>query len=264
MSDKNIDEFKNLQLKDKYDINILLLGEKGVGKSTLINALVNYLTYMNFEAAQKKKLILLANSEFVLEDTSRKKHKIVVGSGIKNENLDGIQSETSSITTYVFPIGHNEANIRLIDTPGMGDMRGIDHDDKNCENILNYISNLHELHAVCLLFKLADTRIDVQIKYYMKQLFSRLDKSASRNIIFVFTNSKSSNISSDALNRLRNNVEEMRQNSNIEIPLDKNIFCFDNEALTYMAALRNNVENVVLSEDRAKQSWNQSRIQSWR
>src|SRR5262249_8095911 len=47
------------QRKSDEIINILLLGESGVGKSTFINAFVNYLHFDKLEQAQKRSIILI-------------------------------------------------------------------------------------------------------------------------------------------------------------------------------------------------------------
>lgn len=255
---------KNFPVGDNSDINILLLGETGVGKSTFINSVANYLFYTLFEKAQKEKLLVLIPSEFTVDVEGGKRHKIVIGLKDKKEYQSVGDTTTQDVRTYVFPTGNKESKIRFIDTPGMGDKTGIGKDDINCENILDYISHLHELHAICFLFK-PTTKADVCFEYYVNQIFSRLDKSASKNIIFIFTNTKSINYcAGDTLNILEKAVEKICLKNNIEIPVKKNIFCFDNEAFSYLTASKNGVENMVLKENEARLSWNKSVIQSWR
>lgn len=72
----------------------------------------------------------------------------------------------------------------------MGDTRGVITDEDNCENILNYINRLHQLHAICYLTKAQQSRSTVFFKYCVSQILSRLEKSACKNIIFVFTHTK--------------------------------------------------------------------------
>lgn len=253
MADSTLkDQFKKLKIKDQNDINILLLGEKGVGKSTFINAFANYLTYLDFEKAQKEKLLVLIPTEMILDGTAGKKHKIIIGSNDTAEYVYAGEKTFQNVRTYIFPIPKQKMNVRLIDT------FGIDHreDDAKCEDILNYISNIHQLHAVCFLIKPPNNTFDFCFRYYLKQIFSRLDTTVTRNIAFIFTNINSADYSpKKSIDLLCQTIEEVKKNNSMEISIGRNVFCFDNEAFMYLAACKNSVKNMLLDETKAKQSW---------
>ncbi|CAH1154068.1 unnamed protein product [Phaedon cochleariae] len=257
---------KDLSITEKTDINILLLGETGVGKSTFINSVANYLTYADLKKAKNENLLVLIPTEFSMKDKDGEFHVISMGAGDKNELLSSGVSATQDVKTYVFPIWNGKSKVRLIDTPGMGDTRGVDQDDINSENILSYIGQLHELHAICFLFKPNQSRNTVFFKYCMSQILSRLDKSASKNIIFAFTNTRGSDYGpGETINLLKNEIEAIRKSPpHAEIPINRNIFCFDNEAFRYLAAIKNGVEFDVSIKERNKESWKNSVEQCWK
>lgn len=265
------DEFKKLHIKN-YDINILLLGETGVGKSTFINAIANYLTYSSdFDKIESKadKLSVLIPMIINVEDKYKKSHKIPIGKNDQNEVLKIGESATQDVKTYVFPIWDHQANVRIIDTPGMGDTRGIQQDHVNSENILSYISQLDELHAICFLFRPDNSRSTVFFQYCIAQIFSRLDKSARNNIIFVFTGTRGANYGpGDTIQVLRKTVEDIHKRPpHVQIPVERNIFCFENESFKYLASLGavgEKVEYTKEDKDKFKESWRKSASEVWR
>ncbi|XP_056639606.1 uncharacterized protein LOC130447025 [Diorhabda sublineata] len=258
-------KMKNLNINQKTDINILLLGSTGVGKSTMINSFANYLTYGDLKQAKKDKLMVLIPSKLNIMDKYGEYHLVSTGDTDNNEYLETGESATQDVKTYVFPIWNGKVNIRLIDTPGMGDTRGVKQDDINSENILSYISNLHELHAICFLLKPNESRYTVFFKYCIDQIFSRLDKTASDNIIFCFTNTRGTDYSpGETVGVLKKTVGDIGNRPPFaKIPFDKNIFCFDNEPYRYLAAIKGGIKISSEIKQRNKDSWEKSAEQCW-
>lgn len=253
------------EIKSRGDINILLLSETGVGKTTSINAVANYLTHRQFEIAEKEKLRVLIPAKFKIEDRNGRRHDVSVGVTDKNEFLNAGESATQDVKSYIFPIGKNHPNIRIIDTPGMGDTRGPEQDNRNCDYILNYISSLTKLHAICCLFRPSNTRNTTYFQYCITEILSRLDKSASRNIVFIFTNTRGSNYTSgETHDILVKTLDDIKNKNKVEIPLKENIFCFDNEAFRYLAAIHKGVKFDSNIREKYKDSWNKSSKQFWK
>src|SRR5687768_6623261 len=108
------------------EINILLLGETGVGKSTFINAFVNYLKFETLDEAKSGDMEVLITSKFTITDENYKTRTIKVGIDDTNEQIGNVGvSSTQGCRSYVFHVAEDKI-IRLIDTPGIGDTRGID------------------------------------------------------------------------------------------------------------------------------------------
>lgn len=248
--------------KDQY-YNFLILGSTGVGKSTFINAFVNYATYDTWETAKKNQPMVLINTKFGFTDENLTVKEISVTgkTNLSNESETLGDSATQKTTTYTFPLLGTEKVIRLIDTPGMADTGGIEQDEKNCDDILLKISHYEELHAICVLLTTDVTRITGQFEYAIKQLFARLDKSAVNNIVFIFTRSRASAYTPGdtfpILQRLLNNIKD--ETPHIDIPLNRqNIFCMDNETFRYLIA-KNEVNYTEEALIDFKKSWDVSR-----
>ncbi|KAJ3655988.1 hypothetical protein Zmor_015094 [Zophobas morio] len=221
------------------DINLLLLGETGVGKSTLINSISNYLNYPDFKEAQKGNIDILIPMCLNVADVSK-----VFGNLDDNELLEDGKSATQHVKLYLFPIklGSQTFKLRLIDTPGVGDPRGTDQDNVNLDNILAYLATLKKLHAICFVLKSNQTRFTKFVEYCLKQILTRLDKSASRNIIFITTYSKAAGYTAgetktNCLMPLVNDIQS--RPPHVSIPLsDSNIFALDNEGFKALLAIQ--------------------------
>lgn len=258
----NVEEaIKNLQIgTNKGDINMILLGATGVGKSTFINALANYLTYTNFEKALSEETLILVPFvvEVEFEDGQSQKYGAGFDNRIEDLNIDHMT--TQSIRKYIFPFQENERKFSIIDTPGVN---GTLKDKIIIENIINYISNLHTLDAICFLFDQSDT---THFKFIAEHVFPQLNKFATNNVIFIF-NITNNMVFDDrfAFKSLRVTIEQIDMECNIEIPLlEKNVFYFENDSLEFLVAYKNGIKNMALKEHKARQSWRHSTKECWR
>uniref|UniRef100_A0A914GZB1 G domain-containing protein n=1 Tax=Globodera rostochiensis TaxID=31243 RepID=A0A914GZB1_GLORO len=130
------------RLRSKGVLTILLLGETGVCKSTLINAIVNYLKHPTFdEAIQADGIEAVIPARFCTEEYDEDgnlKHKdVFIG---KMNCLEPGKSQTKSPNAYIIPskVGYK---VRLIDAPGILDSGGIKEDNLNLHKTLSFISN---------------------------------------------------------------------------------------------------------------------------
>ena len=191
--DENFPQEADIQTSENetYEkINILLLGETGVGKSTFINAFANYLKFDTLSDAKKGELEVLIASKFIVMDENYEMKSINIGDDDPNEQTnDKGMSFTQRCTEYEFAMKNNTL-VRLIDTPGIGDTRRLKKDEENFENILEHISRYKRLNGICILLKPNSARLTVVFRFCIQELLSHIHRSAKDNIVFCFTNSR--------------------------------------------------------------------------
>lgn len=224
-------------------INILLLGETGVGKSTFINAFVNYLSFDTFEQAELNRPVVLIPVSFLMtigNDFEERTVKFGDIDNSKNEDFDHPgQSVTQHCKSYIFHLNDGK-QLCIIDTPGFGDTRGLDQDDHNMQNILEYMNNLSHLNAICFLLKPNTSRLNVFFRLCLTQILDLLGPNICKNLTFCFTNARTTFYTpGDTAPLLKKMIESL---SLKDIPFRKeNTFCFDNESFRYFVALRNDI-----------------------
>lgn len=249
--------------------NILLLGESGAGKSTFINAFANYLIYDTMKEAEKKPMVLIPVSFIMTVGDNFEEQQVKFGGmdTLSNEiHDDSTQSVTQHCKSYVFTLTGDDGvreRLRIIDTPGIGDVRGATQDDINMQHVLSYMNNLTHLDAVCILMKPNSARLNVFFRSCLMQLFDLLGEHARERIIFCFTNSRSTFYTPGNTGPLLKQFLTTLPVS--DIPFKKaNTFCFDSESFRYLIAKLNRIK---FGEDEGKDyenSWEKSSAESKR
>lgn len=131
----------NLKAEPLEELNILILGRSGVGKSTWINAFVNYLLHPSLDdGLEADELLWVIPFAFrtysINEDGEFEDLKVEVGFDQRSSILttpnqkvgvqeqDGSAGGSATQQTVVHPVQIGSQLVRLIDTPGIGDTRG--------------------------------------------------------------------------------------------------------------------------------------------
>ena len=224
-------------ISSQQDINMLLMGPTGVGKTTFVNAFANYITSDTLEQAVKNEIqtIIPCSFSFTMPDTFEEK-PITIGVEDENERFhDSTQSNTRQCRSFIFPIG--DRNLRMIDTPGICDTMGYEQDVKNFHEILSYIAQYKHLNAICILFKPNEERLTIPLRFSINELLRHLHVSAKDNLLFVFTNARGTFYMPGSTKKLLNDLlQEHQSEHNIIIPFSmENTFLFDNEPFRYLA-----------------------------
>lgn len=248
-------------------VNVLILGETGVGKSTFINAFVNYLQFQTLdEAMAAAELHHVIPCSFSTQTMNRSGpdgeiEEKLVRVGFRDDEGDGSKGSSATQRTQVYPINVGTTTYRLIDTPGIGDTRGIEYDKTNMADILSTLSCYDELHGVLILLKSNNARMTAQFAYCVKDLLTHLHRSAAANMVFGFTNTRISNYTpGDTFGSLRKLLAE---HPDVGLSLTNHTaYCFDSESFRYLAAYKQEI--YMDNQEDFRRSWQHSRDEAWR
>ncbi|KAJ3655993.1 hypothetical protein Zmor_015098 [Zophobas morio] len=212
------------------EINLLLLGEHGVGKTTFVNSLINYIHYENIQGAFKNTPIVAAPQRVSVVDRNNEEGYLSLNTNIDDKFKFKIDTRRNE---YIVPVdGHR---LRLIDSAGFE----ISKDGQPELNTLRLPSHLRELHAVCFFLKSSDFEISPSFESLMTQIVTKLDAAAIKNFVFILTGSRKFYFySTSAYTALWKFVDTIKSRTpEIKIPVSSNnVFCVNNEAFVHLVA----------------------------
>lgn len=245
------------------EINILLLGETGAGKSTTLNALASYLRFSTFKEALKSvaDFTEVIPSQFTLPDSQTGKECLIKSGPVDaNERHEcSGNSVTRSPTAYRFTIGHHL--LRIIDTPGAGDTGGTVEDKKNFEHILTYLQMHTNLHGILIIVKGNESRKTTFFKYCITELLTHFHRSVIENILFCFTFSQiipGTFGPGQGYETLKSFLENDIKSVGIKLEPGKNAFFIENDAYRFLVAKKQGYPWNDLQEMIYSQSWSHS------
>ncbi|XP_068191287.1 uncharacterized protein [Antennarius striatus] len=162
---------------------ILVVGETGTGKSTMINALVNYAMGVKWED----------DIWFHIVKDEKKHQSQYQQSEEEDEDQNQCESQTSDVIVYqIFGFVNNPLpfSLRIIDSPGYGDTRGIEHDDIVSNKLYEYFNSgegITEIDVVGLVLKATENRVSDRLRYVFDSALSLFGKDMEKNIVAIMT-----------------------------------------------------------------------------
>ena len=149
----------------------MVVGATGAGKSTLINAMVNYLLGVRFEDDYRFALIT---------DETKKTQA---------------HSQTQHITSYTIYWQEGsfvDYNLTIVDTPGFCDTSGVEQDQKITSQIKDFFSlkgdgGIDQIHGIGFVTQSALARLTSSQKYVFNSILSVFGKDIANNIYIMST-----------------------------------------------------------------------------
>ncbi|PAA61377.1 hypothetical protein BOX15_Mlig028320g2, partial [Macrostomum lignano] len=152
---------------------IMIVGETGSGKTTLINSMVNYIFGVKYEDPFRFRII-----------TDPKEKKLKTSQSM---------SQTQWVTSYTFH--HRDGcqqpcSLTLVDTPGFGDTGGIMKDKQIVDRIREFFSSpggIDHLDAVGFVVPSSVARLTPTQRYVFDSILSLFGKDIGDNIYMLIT-----------------------------------------------------------------------------
>ena len=150
---------------------LMLLGETGTGKTTLVNGIANYIYGIKWEDDYRLKVI------------------------DKEGSRSQAFSQTKEINTYTFPVQEGSPlpyTLTVIDTPGFGDSAGVEHDQSIVKQIQSFFSlgppnGIKFLHGIGFVVKASDNRLTPAQSYIFNSILHIFGKDIENNIFVIIT-----------------------------------------------------------------------------
>ncbi|XP_073797382.1 uncharacterized protein isoform X2 [Danio rerio] len=154
--------------KNKPHKTILIVGETGTGKTTLINVMVNYMLGV------------------------KREDKVWFEITDDQSDWDQAHSQTSIITFYGVYLQESPMDLTIIDTPGYGDTRGAELDKQIAVSLLSLSKSedgIHEINVVCLVINATQSRPTDRQMYIHDAVQSLFGRDIAENIVLLLTHS---------------------------------------------------------------------------
>lgn len=140
---------------------MLVVGETGSGKTSFINAFVNYLMGIDVSDDFRYKLII---------EEERKK------------------SESQTKGLHIYNIRSKKMLIKIADTQGYGDTNGVKEDEAITMKIKDaFMNELNSINIICFVVKSSDTRLTSHQNYIFSSVISLFGNDIKKNFITLFT-----------------------------------------------------------------------------
>ena len=212
-----------LKTSSRPHLKIVVIGRSGAGKTTFINTLMNHFYEVEYD---EERLVPITQTVNMQGDSGSGDSTRVEQLPCNIKEFDTRQSthgvsEADSQTTKpnIYDFENPHLTLTIVDTPGLGDTRGLAQDQANIKEIATAVAALTDFNAIVLVHKATDCRKDIVLSYMLKEFQSMLPKECKNNMLVAFTAVQNPQ-KIDAIPALKQ----------MQIPVQDNTFWFENTA----------------------------------
>ena len=173
---------KGMQLQ--YEINtvpekvMMVVGATGSGKTTTVNAMINHVLGVQWKDDFRLKIIHELSSNQGAGTIGNQAHS---------------QTQFVSCYTLLYMEGFKiPYTLTIVDTPGFGDTRGIEHDKVITEQIRRFFNTkgsagIDHVDAICFMAQAGNPRLTPTQQYVFDRILAMFGKDIKENVLVLFT-----------------------------------------------------------------------------
>lgn len=185
---------------NKEIVSMVLIGETGSGKSSLINL-------FSFWARES----LGGQPQF----GDAKRLSILRHDNEAGSSQSGSQTLKPHVYQFDVQMNGRDYHCSILDSPGMGDVAGLENDDEHIGAILKFVEETSSINGIILMLNGSNCRMSPRTHYILQRLYSMCAKTFEEHIYLIFSNTQ-----------LRPNFDWKNE---IKVPVDPNrVVPFDN------------------------------------
>ena len=157
---------------------MMVVGSTGCGKTTTVNAMINHVLGVQWKDDFRFKMIHESCSNQGAETIGNQAH-----------------SQTQFVSCYTLPYMEGfkvPYNLTIVDTPGLGDTRGIKHDKVITKQILRFFetkgsAGIDHVDAICFMAQAGNPRLTPTQQYVFDRILAMFGNDIKKNILVLFT-----------------------------------------------------------------------------
>ena len=157
---------------------MMVVGSTGSGKTTTVNAMINHIIGVQWKDVFRLKMI----------------HELSTNQGAGTIGNQA-HSQTQFVSCYTLPYMEGFVipyNLTVVDTPGFGDTRGIEHDKAITEQIRRFFNTkgsagIDHVDAICFIAQAGNPRLTPTQQYVFDRILAMFGKDIKKNILVLFT-----------------------------------------------------------------------------
>lgn len=170
------------------------MGDSGVGKTTMIASMANYLRFQSLREAVANSFMPIELVVDVTDENTRDDLTLSVG----GEHAEPVVMKTKvgeSITQLpqAYELQLRDCVIQIIDTPGFNSTtEGREKDEERVSDILTYIDQFKNLSLICIVVLASAEKFTQDFRHCIIKTLQNLNRNAQENVVFCLTHNSAS------------------------------------------------------------------------